>query len=179
MNNAVLIFYVLYTSFFMCLHISKSYFKITHVFACFVLTLRLTSWQLFLSFNQFVRFNLCDGEYHTIRSAMELHIGHDLLKRSFLKVFETIRKSQHRRFQSKLRRYWKFKIVYFSMFIYGTATHNWLCNVYVYKLLNMRKPNFVYRNMWEKKKRLFIKVYPFFIYLFTFFLLRRFIYIYI
>ena len=36
---------------------------------------------------------------------MELQIPHGFLKRSVSKVFETINKSQHRRFQSKSRRY--------------------------------------------------------------------------
>ena len=45
-----------------------------------------------------------------------IYIPHGFLKRSILKVCETISKSQHRRFQSKSRRYWKFKIVVFSMF---------------------------------------------------------------
>ena len=47
----------------------------------------------------------CDGELVTLRSTMELQIPHGFLKRSILKVCETISKSQHRRFQSKSRRY--------------------------------------------------------------------------
>ena len=47
----------------------------------------------------------CDGEFATSRSTMELQIPHGFLKRSILKVCETISKSQHRRFQSKSRRY--------------------------------------------------------------------------
>ena len=49
-------------------------------------------------------------------SSIYIYIPHGFLKRSILKVCETISKSQHRRFQSKSRRYWKFKIVVFSMF---------------------------------------------------------------
>ena len=47
----------------------------------------------------------CDREFSTLRSTMELQIPHGFLKRSALKVSETISKSQHRRFQSKSRRY--------------------------------------------------------------------------
>ena len=58
-----------------------------------------------MTFNQFVRFISCDGEFSTLRSTMELQFPHGFLKRSALKVSETIGKSQHRRFQSKARRY--------------------------------------------------------------------------
>ena len=61
--------------------------------------------QCLLFFNQFVHFISCDGEFATLRSTMELQIPHGFLKRSILKVCETISKSQHRRFQSKSRRY--------------------------------------------------------------------------
>ena len=55
---------------------------------------------------------------------MELQIPHGFPKRSVLNVFEMISKSQHRKFQNKSRRYWKFKVVVFLMFnVYlGTAT---------------------------------------------------------
>ena len=72
------------------------------------------TWLLF--FNQFVRFTSCDGEFSALRSTMELQIPHGFLKRSVLKVLEMVNKSQHRRFQSKSRRYWKFKIAVFLMF---------------------------------------------------------------
>ena len=58
-----------------------------------------------LFFNQFVRFTSCHGEFSTLRSTMELQISHGFLKRSVLKVFKTISKSQHIRFHSKSRRY--------------------------------------------------------------------------
>ena len=83
------------------------------IFVCFILTLCLKSLQWLLFFNQFVRFISCDGEFSALRSTMELQIPHAFLKRSVLKVSETISKSQHWRFQSKSRRYWKFKIVVF------------------------------------------------------------------
>ena len=112
-NNAVLVYYVWYTSFFMCVYISKflrtannAYFS--GGFFVVVLTLCLKSLQWLLFFNQFVCFTSCDSAFPTLRSTMELQILHGFVKRSDLKVFNTISKSQHRRFQSKSRCYWKF-----------------------------------------------------------------------
>ena len=105
-NNAVLVYYIWYTSFHMCLYIFKLLRTAnTHIFVCFILTLRLQSLQRLLAFYRFVCFTSCDGEFSTLRPTMELQISHEFLKRSVLKVFETISKSQHRRFQSKSRRY--------------------------------------------------------------------------
>ena len=60
-------------------------------------------------------------------STMKLCVPNEFLKRCILKVFETISKSQRRRFQSKLRRYWKFKIVvFFDVSYIGAATQKWL-----------------------------------------------------
>ena len=86
------------------------------IFVCFILILCLKSLQWLLFFNQFVRFTSCDGEFSALRSTMELKIPHGFLKRSVLKVLEMINKSQHKWFQSKSRRYWKFKIAVIFMF---------------------------------------------------------------
>ena len=94
-------------------------------------------WLLF--FNQFVRFTSCDGEFSALRSTMELQIPHGFLKRSVLKVLEMINKSQHRRFQSKSRRYWKFKIAVFLMFNVWELQHKndslMYIHIYIYEIL--------------------------------------------
>ena len=69
------------------------------IFVCFILTLCLKSLQwLFFFLNQFARFISCDGEFLTLGSTVELQIPHEFLKRSVLKVSETIRKSQNKTF---------------------------------------------------------------------------------
>ena len=89
---------------------------ITHIFVCFILTLCLKCLPWLLFFNQLVCCTWCHGEFLTLRSTMKLQIPHGFLKRFALKVIKTISKSQHRRFQSRSRRYWLFKIVFFFMF---------------------------------------------------------------
>ena len=69
------------------------------------------SLQWLIFFNQFVCFTSFDGRFSTFRSTMELH---GFLERSVLKVFNSISKSQHRRFQS------------------NTTTQKWLFDVYRY-----------------------------------------------
>ena len=62
--------------------------------------LHLTGLHWFLFFSQFFHFPSRNGEFSILRSTMELRILHVFLKRSVLKLFETISKSQHRRFES-------------------------------------------------------------------------------
>ena len=94
------------------------YVYILQIFVCFIFTFCLKILQWLLFFNQFVCFISCDGDFSTLRSTMKLQIPHGFLKRSALKVSETISKSQYRRFQSKWRCYWKFK---FWCLIYGNC----------------------------------------------------------
>ena len=94
-DNASLVYYVWYTSFSMCLYILQFLETANNTyFACFILTLRLCT-------DSDVLINLPDEEFSTLRYTMELCIPHGFLKRPVLKLFGTIGKSQHTRFQSK------------------------------------------------------------------------------
>ena len=106
-NNAVLVYYVWYTSFSMFLYIFKILRTKNDANLC-LFYFDSVSYKFAVTpffFNQFVRFISCNGEFLTLKSTMELRIPNGFLKRSVLKASETISKSQHRRFQSKSRHY--------------------------------------------------------------------------
>ena len=99
---------------------------------CSSLTLGLAILQWFPSFNQFVNCSFCGGYSYIVRSTMEPSILHWFLKRTVLKVFETISKPQYRRFKSKSRHYWKIKTVeLFDIFHMRTVAQKWFFNVYI------------------------------------------------
>ena len=116
-NNALLVYYIWYTSFSMFLYIFKILRTANHANFC-LFYFDFVSYKLAVTliFESFCPFISCDREFPTLRSTMELQIPNGFLKESVLKVSETISKWQHRRFQSKLRCYWKFKVVVFLLF---------------------------------------------------------------
>ena len=112
----ICVYIYIYVYMYVCTYIYIYVYMYVYICVCFTSNLCLKSLQWLLFFNQFVCFISSDGEFWTLRSTMKLQIPHGFLKRSVLNVSEMISKSQHRRFQSKSRRYWKFKIVVFLMF---------------------------------------------------------------
>ena len=125
-------------------------------------------WLLFC--NQFVCFTSYDGEFSTLRSTMELQIPHGFFKRSVLKAFETISKSQDRRFQSKARRYWKFKIVLivFLMFDIWELQHkNYSLMMYIYTYIYIYIHLFIY---------IYLCIYTYILYIYIYICIYTYIY---
>ena len=69
---------------------------------------------------------------------MELQISDGSLKGSILKVFETISKPQHRRFQSESRPYQKFIVVYIEIVVVYMYIYTYIyINIYIYTYMGV------------------------------------------